>query len=66
MFFEVLFLVLLIAGLCVIAYRGAVHEFQILQKDYDPSTVWTEMMNEQLPIVIRDIPKHWLGSWTHS
>ena len=66
MFFEVLFLFLLIAGLCVIAYRGAVHEFQILQKDYDPSANWTEMMNEQLPIVIRNIPKHWLGSWTQT
>jgi len=36
MIFEVLFLVLLIFGIAVVAYRGAVHEFQILQKDYVP------------------------------
>jgi hypothetical protein len=66
MFFEVLFLILLVFGLCVIAYRGAVHEFQILQKDYEPNQVWIDMMNEQLPIVIRDIPAHWIGNWSHS
>ena len=66
MFFEVLFLILLVFGLCVVAYRGAVHEFQILQKDYEPNMVWTDMMNEQLPIVIRSIPKHWIGSWSYT
>jgi len=66
MIFETLFLILLIFGIAVVAYRGAIHEFQILQKDYVPNAGWTEMMNEQLPIVIRGLPKHWLGSWTHS
>jgi len=61
----VLFLVLLIFGIAVVAYRGAVHEFQILQKDYVPDAGWKEMMNEQLPIVIRGLPKHWLGGWTY-
>jgi len=65
MIFELLFLVLLIFGIAVVAYRGAIHEFQILQKDYTPNTNWGEMMNEQLPIVIRGLPKHWLGGWTY-
>jgi hypothetical protein len=66
MIFELLFLILLIFGIAVIAYRGAIHEFQILQKDYTPQANWTEMMNEQLPIVIRGLPKHWLGNWAHA
>jgi len=66
MIFELLFLALLIFGIAVIAYRGAIHEFQILQKDYAPNTNWGEMMNEQLPIVIRTLPKHWLGNWSFS
>ena len=66
MIFELLFLVLLIFGIAVVAYRGAIHEFQILQKDYTPNTNWGEMMNEQLPIVIRSLPKHWLGNWSYN
>jgi len=66
MIFELLFLVLLIFGIAVIAYRGAIHEFQILQKDYTPNGGWAEMMNEQLPIVIRGLPKHWLGPWLYN
>lgn len=64
MILEGLFLFLLIVGLCVLAYRGANHEFQILQKDYARDTDWAEVLNEQLPLVIRDLPKHWLGPWT--
>jgi len=66
MIFELLFLILLIFGIAVIAYRGAIHEFQILQKDYVPDAGWKEMMNEQLPIVIRSLPKHWLGNWAYN
>ena len=64
MILESLFLILLVVGLCVLAYRGANHEFQILQKDYTRDTNWSEVLSEQLPLVIRDLPKHWLGSWT--
>lgn len=64
MILEGLFLFLLVVGLCVLAYRGANHEFQILQKDYTRDTNWAEVLSEQLPLVIRDLPKHWLGPWT--
>lgn len=64
MVLELLFLGILILGLCVVAYRGAIHEFQILQKDYHPDNNWSELLSEQLPIVIRSLPKHWLGNWS--
>lgn len=64
MILEILFVGLLVFGICVLAYRGAIHEFQILQKDYAPDTKWSEMLSEQLPIVIRSLPSRWLGSWT--
>lgn len=66
MILEILFVVVLLCGLCVIAYRGAIHEFQILQKEYSPSTDWSEPLSEQLPLVIRQLPKHFLGGWTAS
>jgi hypothetical protein len=65
MVLEVLFLFFLIAGLCALAYRGAIHEFQILQKDYDEEHNWSELLGEELPLVIRGLPKSWLGGWTH-
>lgn len=65
MILELLFLGLLVFGLCVLGYRGAVHEFQILQKDFDTNTDdWSDLLSEQLPLVIRSIPKTWLGGWT--
>lgn len=64
MVLEVLFIFLLIFGICVLAYRGAIHEFQILQKDYAPDNNWSELLSEQLPLVVRALPKTWLGSWT--
>ena len=56
--------IVLIVGLCVINYRGALHEFQILQKDYNPENKWSEFLSEQLPLVIRNLPGNWLGNWT--
>jgi hypothetical protein len=64
MILEFLFIGLLVFGICVFAYRGAVHEFQILQKDYASDVKWSEMLSEQLPIVIRTLPSRWLGAWT--
>jgi len=66
MVFELLFLTLLILGVCIVAYRGAIHEFQILQRDYEPNMTWKDLISEQLPIVIRNIPKYWIGGWTQS
>jgi hypothetical protein len=64
MILELLFLALLVFGICILAYRGAVHEFQILQKEYSPDVEWSELLGEQLPIVIRNLPRSWLGAWT--
>lgn len=64
MVFELIVLILLVVGVCIIAYRGAIHEFQILQRDYEPNTTWRDLLSEQLPIVVRNIPKHWMGGWT--
>jgi hypothetical protein len=65
MVLEVLFLFLLTAGIAIIAYRGAVHEFQILQKTYDDEGAnLSELLTEMLPIVVRNVPKRWLGGWT--
>ena len=65
MVFELLIVLLLILSMCVIAYRSAVHEFQILQRDYEPNTNWRDLLSEQLPIVIRNIPKYWMGGWAY-
>jgi hypothetical protein len=64
MVLELLFLALLIAGLTALAYRSAVHEFQILQKDFTDENNWSELLSEELPLVIRGIPKSWLGAWS--
>ena len=64
MFLEGIVLLFIIIAVCVIVYRGAVHEFQILQKDYTQDTDWTTPLSEQLPIILRDLPKHLLGGWT--
>lgn len=63
MVLELLFLFILIIGLCAFAYRGAVHEFQILQKDFDDTNNWSELLSEELPLVVRGIPKSWSGGW---
>lgn len=65
MFAEILF-VLLVIAICVMAYNGAVHEFQILQKDYSPDMDWSAVLSEELPVVLRTLPRDWLGKWTHA
>jgi hypothetical protein len=65
MFIELLVLCAIVAALCYVAYRSAIHEFQILQKDYEADAEWPELLSEQLPLVIRNIPSSWLGSWTY-
>ena len=56
---------LLILGICVLVYRGAFHEFQILQKDYKRDNKWSDFLSEKLPLVIRNVPRSWLGNWTY-
>jgi hypothetical protein len=64
MVLELVFLFFLVVGLCAFAYRGAIHEFQILQKDFIEENNWSELLSEELPLVIRGIPKSWSGAWT--
>lgn len=64
MILETLFICLLIFGVCVMVYRGAVHEYQILQKDYSLDMDWSVPLSEHLPLVVRGVPKRWLGPWT--
>lgn len=59
-------LILIVVGLFAISYRGALHEFQILQKDYNSQNKWQEFLSEQLPLVIRNLPPTWLGNWSAS
>lgn len=64
MVLELMFLALLIGVVCIFIYRGATHEFQILQKDFDEENNWSELLGEDLPLVIRGLPKAWLGAWS--
>jgi hypothetical protein len=66
MVLELLILILIALGLCLMVYRGAIHEFQILQREYVPNNNWGELISEQLPIVIRGLPKSWQGVWSHA
>jgi len=66
MVLEIIVVLLLILGICVVSYRGAVHEFQILQKDYIPDAKFADLLSEQLPLVIRNLPHSWTGNWTHA
>ena len=65
MFIELLVLCAIVAAICYVAYRSAIHEFQIVQKDYEADTEWSTLLSEQLPLVIRDLPPSWLGSWAY-
>ena len=61
---EAVFIILLLLAFCMVAYKGAVHEFQILQKDWKPTIDWGALLSEQLPLVIRNVEPTWQGSWT--
>lgn len=60
---ELVLLLLLILAITLIAYRGAVHEYEILQHDFSDDIHWSDLMAEGLPIVIRNIPMSALGGW---
>jgi len=64
MVLELLFVILLLFAIALISYRGAVHEYQILQRNYDDDVNWSELLSENLPIVVRNVPKTWIGGWT--
>lgn len=61
---EFLLVILLVLAFLMVAYKGAVHEFQILQKDWKPTIEWSALLGEQLPLVIRNTDPAWQGTWT--
>lgn len=66
MILELAIVLILVLAISIFAYRGSVHEFQILQRDYVTATPWDELLNEQLPVVIRGVPKSLQGGWNES
>ena len=64
MLLELLIATLLVFGFFLIAYKGAVHEFQILQKEWDPDIDWASLLSERVPLVIRNVNPAWQGAWT--
>lgn len=61
MILEFILIFAILFAVFVVAYKGAIHEFQILQKDWTPNIDWSAMLGEQLPIVIRDVNPEWMG-----
>jgi hypothetical protein len=59
-------IIAIIIAVCVYSYKNSVNEFQILQKEFDDDNDWSEILGEQLPLVIRNLPRSWLGSWNES
>jgi hypothetical protein len=66
MWLEVLLITLVIVGITLLMYRGAVHEFQINQKDYNEENDYSSLINEKVPLVIRNVPKELVKNWTMS
>ena len=65
MFLESLFILLLLMVFVIIFYRAAIHEYTILQKDWDTEDVkWAELLGERAPLVVRQVPKTWSRLWT--
>jgi hypothetical protein len=64
MILESIVVVLLLFVALLVVYKGSVQEYQILQKDWSPNIEWSPLLSEQLPIVIRNVPQEWRGSWT--
>jgi len=63
MVLELLFIFLLLFGIALISYKSAVHEYEILQRDFSEDVQWSELLQENLPIVLRNVPKSWMGGW---
>ena len=45
-------------------YRGAIHEFQINQKDFNEENDYSALINEKVPLVIRNVPNELTSNWT--
>jgi len=68
MIFESIFIILIIIVFTVIFYRGAIHEYTILQKNWkdDRDTKWSDLLSERSPLVIREVNKDWTRLWTYN
>jgi len=67
MLLESIFVVLLILVFTVMFYRSAIHEYTILQKDWNTiDTKWNELIAERSPLIIRDCPVEWTRLWSKS
>jgi hypothetical protein len=66
MLFESIFIVLILLVFSVVFYRGAIHEYTILQKNWkdDKDTKWSDLLSERAPLVIREVNKDWVRLWT--
>jgi hypothetical protein len=64
MLLEILFLSLLLFAIALIAHKSSVNEYEILQHDYDGDIQWNTLLAENLPLVVRNVPKQWIGGWT--
>jgi hypothetical protein len=64
MVLEILLLFLVVSAILLAVYKGAVQEYQILQKDWSPTIDWSSLLSEKLPIVIRNVDPEWQGRWT--
>lgn len=49
---------------CLLVYKGAIHEFQILQKDWTANMHWSALLEEGVPLVIRNVTPEWVGRWS--
>jgi hypothetical protein len=63
MWLELLLCSIVLVGIAVLFYKGAVHEFQILQHDWSADVNWSTLLSERAPVVVRDIPTELLGGW---
>ncbi len=64
MLLEIIFLVLIVFAALMVSYKGAMAEFQILQKDWSPNIEWSPLLAEGFPLVIRNVSPDWMGNWT--
>lgn len=64
MWLELIVIALVIIGIGLLMYRGAIHEFQINQKDYNEENNWSDLLSEKVPLVIRNVPNNLTQKWT--
>lgn len=65
MLLESLFIILLLLVFSVIFYRSAIHEYTILQRNWDSEDVkWAALLGEKAPLIIRQVPTAWTKLWT--